>query len=96
MSLQAMTQALGKTMTMQNRSMTINQISERILIELHELGYELKPLIDTGLSPIKQGVIELHVIFQTMMDEGFKRDEAFALTERILDGQMTRWTKEGS
>lgn len=91
MSLQAMTNAVGKVLTQANRGMTLIQISEQILIEISAQGYELKATIDTGLSPMKQGAIELHEIFVTLMDQGFDRAEAFTLVGKIFDNQLDSW-----
>ena len=95
MSLDAMTRALGETLAETgSHRMTLIQASEKVLSELLRLGYEVKPVLDTGLSPMKQGVIELHEIFSTMMEQGFEREEAFALVQIILEGEVERWSEE--
>ena len=88
MSLQAMTNAVGKVLTQANRGATLIQVAERILLELVDEGYELRERIDTGLSPMKQGAIELHEIFTTLKEQGFTEDQAFALTEKIFETNL--------
>jgi hypothetical protein len=96
MSLDAMRQAIGETLTQANRGATLDEVSMDVLSKLYDQGFEVKPrdlgLPDSGLTPMKQGIIELHEIFETMQDQGFTRDEAMGLLTVVLSGQLHRWT----
>lgn len=91
MSLDVMTTAVGKVLNQANRGMSLIQVSQEILMELASLGYQVKPTIDTGLSPMKQGATELHEIYSTLKEQGFTDEQAFALTEIIFTENLDRF-----